>query len=868
VPFSTWRAFATSGRAAQYANGKFWNWSYSYTDRPVLNLVQYDLFGNPLRTITPTTLNGRTDFAAATSPDNRLHSFLAQTGRFVTFTENSTQPITDTLVPGTSDVGPLSAANPVIATASNTSGMLAITNALFEGSGGEYSDTIVVRAFNPSTGLFTGGLIQVTQGSMPELVALTDGRYALIARVGPPTVFFLDDAGAVVAFQTISDRAAPRLAALSDGGFALVGRQGDGTVAVNVYTAQEVLEATRALGVSTSDYSLATLPGSGFAVSLGTSDTLIFYDNSGVEARRETLPAGLGGHEFAPFADGRIAIDGVIYDPRPDFNGLTDYGGVTYQIGGGGDDFIIARPDADEVHGGPGNDIIIDDPNTKGLITGDEGDDLIIIDGYINPDSRTERVTGGPGNDTLAIIFPPSTAAYALYVIYRFDGGYLDTGFYSTTGNVGFENLSMSNDTPPGVFASIYGDNGPNIITTGGGGDYLVGGGDDILDGGAGRDQMEGGTGDDVYIVDNPGDTVVEKPDEGFDTVRTSLANYALPANVERLEYTGTGPAQLTGTAGNDVLVGGSGDDRLQAQDGGNDTLDGGDGNDAFFFGAAFDANDSVDGGAGTNDQIGLQGNYGALTLGANSTRNVEVLALLRGVTGDLASYNITLADDLVGAGQTFTLFGLATETGFTLNATAETNGNVNVFGGSGADTISTGAGNDRIFGGGGADVLNGGAGADTFVYDAVSQSTGINYDRIIGFRFGEDKFDFGFAIEGLDFTVANRSLSRASFDADLGAAIGAAQLTPRNAVLFQPSAGDLAGQTFLVVDANGIAGYQSGGDYVVQLVQPTQMFSAGSNGLGAFIVDPPARGDLALDNADGIQLIAPPASLVHETFI
>ena len=41
-------------------------------------------------------------------------------------------------------------------------------------------------------------------------------------------------------------------------------------------------------------------------------------------------------------------------------------------------------------------------------------------------------------------------------------------------------------------------------------------------------------------------------------------------------------------------------------------------------------------------------------------------------------------------------------------------------------------------------------------------------------------------------------------------AGLGAGQ-----AVWFAPDAGDLAGTIFLVVDANGIAGYQAGEDYV-----------------------------------------------------
>ncbi|MBY0284296.1 MAG: hypothetical protein K2W81_10075 [Sphingomonas sp.] len=527
------------------------------------------------------------------------------------------------------------------------------------------------------------------------------------------------------------------------------------------------------------------------------------------------------------------------------------------------------------------------------------------------------------------ILVNQQLADIATYDVVHINTGYLTTPLGRAAGNPGLS------DHDPAVVQLDYRQRAETLNGTAASETINGFGGNDIIDGRGGADTLIGGLGDDLFFVDSLDDVVTENAGEGFDEIRTSVAGYVLPTNVERLVYTGTANQNQSGNSGDNQFTGGSGNDTLDLSQGGNDTANGGEGNDAFFFGAAFDANDSVDGGTGTNDQIGLQGNYGALTLGVNSTRNVEVLAvlpgagfsynittidanvaagqelvifgtnlgetnnltfngsaetdgsfrvyaglgvdnittgagndgvyfgpgrfgagdfvnggagtndqvaldgnytatisgtqlqnvevlvLLRGVTGDLANYNITLADDLIGTGQTFTVFGLAVETGFTLDATAETNGNVTVFGGSGNETITTGAGNDRIFGGGGADVLSGGAGADTFVYDAVSQSTGATYDRIAGFVSGVDRFDFNFTVTGVDATVGAGSLSTASFDANLAAVIGAGQLAANHAVLFQADAGDLAGQTFLVVDANGVAGYQAGSDYVIQLTIP-----------------------------------------------
>ena len=60
--------------------------------------------------------------------------------------------------------------------------------------------------------------------------------------------------------------------------------------------------------------------------------------------------------------------------------------------------------------------------------------------------------------------------------------------------------------------------------------------------------------------------------------------------------------------------------------------------------------------------------------------------------------------------------------------------------------------------------------------------------------------------------------MSAASVDAGLAAAIGPSQLAGHHAVLFTPTSGDLAGHNFLIVDANGTAGYQSGQDFVIDL--------------------------------------------------
>lgn len=273
--------------------------------------------------------------------------------------------------------------------------------------------------------------------------------------------------------------------------------------------------------------------------------------------------------------------------------------------------------------------------------------------------------------------------------------------------------------------------------------------------------------------------------------------------------FTFNGSAETDGTF---RIYGGQGADNITT----------GAGNDGIYFGpGAFNpATDVINGGAGTNDQVALDGNYTATISGTNF-RNVEVLALLRGVAGDLANYNLTFADDLVGAGRTFAVFALPVLTDLTINASAETDGNYLIIGGEGNDTLTTGGGNDFLFGGLGADILNGGAGADTFVYNGISQSTGPNFDTVVGFVSGTDSFDFTTTITGIAPTVNGGTLSAATFNADLAAAIGAGQLAAGQAVLFTVDAGTFAGSTFLIVDGDGVAGYQADGDYVIRLDNP-----------------------------------------------
>jgi RTX calcium-binding nonapeptide repeat (4 copies) len=296
------------------------------------------------------------------------------------------------------------------------------------------------------------------------------------------------------------------------------------------------------------------------------------------------------------------------------------------------------------------------------------------------------------------------------------------------------------------------------------------------------------GTGDDVY--DGAQGSVVGIVNGGF-------GNDLLTG--------GAGTDNLNGGNGNDVLVGNAGNDVLTAQ-AGTDAVSGGAGDDVIVLGSGLDATDTFDGGDG-RDVMTVTGSYTApIVLVEGEITNIEAIRFGAG-----HSYDFVTDDSTVAAGTLLTVnaSSLASNQTFIFDGSAETDGRFNILGGSGNDTIT---------GGNGADTITGGAGADTFVYQDVSQSTGILHDKFIGFDATADKFDLDVAVSGINTAFSGGKLTAANFDANLAADVTSSHLSAGHAVLFTATSGGFTGHTFLVIDANGIAGYQAGQDYVMDV--------------------------------------------------
>ncbi|MEP6969541.1 MAG: carbohydrate-binding domain-containing protein, partial [Betaproteobacteria bacterium] len=115
--------------------------------------------------------------------------------------------------------------------------------------------------------------------------------------------------------------------------------------------------------------------------------------------------------------------------------------------------------------------------------------------------------------------------------------------------------------------------------------------GADLLDGGRGADDMHGGIGNDLYVVDNILDRVFEQEDGGHDIVRASVS-YRLSEHVEDLELTGGAAIDGTGNAMQNTLRGNSAANRLDGA-AGSDLLVGGAGRDTYVLGRGY-GSDSV----------------------------------------------------------------------------------------------------------------------------------------------------------------------------------------------------------------------------------------------------------------------------------
>jgi RTX calcium-binding nonapeptide repeat (4 copies) len=217
---------------------------------------------------------------------------------------------------------------------------------------------------------------------------------------------------------------------------------------------------------------------------------------------------------------------------------------------------------SDDLYGRDGNDYLqggTGGPGQYNTLIGGLGDDTYSVDAI--GDSTIELF--GQGNDTVVTAF----------------------GAYGLQANI--ENLT-ANDSA--AHAALVGNLVDNVIRGGAGVDSIFAReGNDTIRGGSGAaNTLLGQEGDDLYIIEAVGDSVIEFAGQGNDTVQTALASITMRDNVENLIYTGGGNFTGIGSSTDNTITGGIGADFLQGQ-GGNDILIGGSGADELFGGTGGD---------------------------------------------------------------------------------------------------------------------------------------------------------------------------------------------------------------------------------------------------------------------------------------
>ncbi|MCP5876051.1 hypothetical protein NL390_26680, partial [Klebsiella pneumoniae] len=163
-------------------------------------------------------------------------------------------------------------------------------------------------------------------------------------------------------------------------------------------------------------------------------------------------------------------------------------------LGGAGNDTLDGGKGADSLIGGTGDDTYYVDNVGDSIVENTaEGNDKVISDINYTLGDNVENLTLN-GTDNL-----------------NGNGNALNN---LLTGNAGNNNLN--------------GYAGNDTLNGGAGNDTLDGGaGNDTLDGGSGADTLIGGLSDDIYYVDNVNDVIIEKINEGFETVNSTVS-YAL----------------------------------------------------------------------------------------------------------------------------------------------------------------------------------------------------------------------------------------------------------------------------------------------------------------------------------------------------
>jgi len=239
--------------------------------------------------------------------------------------------------------------------------------------------------------------------------------------------------------------------------------------------------------------------------------------------------------------------------------------------------------------------------------------------------------------------------------------------------------------------------------------------------------------------------------------------------------------AQFDGRNGVDPIVGTEATDSFVLENSLAFTAQGLGGDDRFVFQDAFSIAFHLDGGAG-KDTLRLGGDYdgaNAVAFGATTLLGVEVVALAAG-----HSYDLTTHDATVAAGQVLRVRAerLGVADSLVFDASAETDGAVQIAAGAGNDELTGGAGADRFhLTLGGDDSAAGGAGDDYFnlgaafgAADSIDGGTGKDTAALAGDYGAGNSLTLGSNVVGVEQITMAAGFDYFFFIEDAAVAAGA----------------------------------------------------------------------------------------------
>jgi Ca2+-binding RTX toxin-like protein len=443
-------------------------------------------------------------------------------------------------------------------------------------------------------------------------------------------------------------------------------------------------------------------------------EKLVLTGSANLDATGNELANMLTGNAGNNKLDGGVGADVMAGGAGDDSYFVDDAGDVVTENAGEGTDTVRSSVSY-QLTGDLENLTLIGPSNTNAL--GNELSNSLV--GNVG----NNRLDGGQGADSMA-----GGAGDDSYVVDNAGDSVIEL-----TGE-GFDRVSADIDYVLAQNVEQLTLTGSAVRATGNALDNLLFGNDqaNVIDGDAGRDQMTGGLGDDRYVVDNTGDTVIENSGGGIDTVVSSVS-YTLAANVENLILTGTTAISGSGNDDANVIVGNAGANAINAGAGndviaggqGDDTLDGGAGDDIYFYNQG-EGRDLVTDASGTDtlrfgsgitlDSVAartvvVNGQNRVLVsiLGADGQETVQGVEFAAGASNGGPIERFEFTDSTGQVIQSSTLSQLLV-TSRTLNGG---NGNDVLTGDRSDDTIWASNGNDTVYGRAGRDKLYGDNGAD-----------------------------------------------------------------------------------------------------------------------------------------------------------